>query len=184
MCRCGTALRRDRDLAKQMTRDELAALVNRSLFAAIGYADEQGRQNIRKVYCVWHKGIGRHLISTNTSSGHVQSLMRQSSACLYFSDDAAFEGLCLCGRFEIRTERFYRELLWNDGDEKYYPQGMTDPDYCVLEFIADSGRFYRFDGKGDLTKEMLAAYDTACEYENGYAALAASEGEDHAVQEG
>ena len=163
-----------------MTREELLHLVNRSLFAAIGYTDAQGRQNIRRVYCVWHKGLGRHLISTNTGSCHVQSLMRQGNACLYFSDDAAFEGLCLYGRFEIRTERFYRELLWNDGDEKYYPQGMTDPDYCVLEFIADSGRFYRFDGKGDLTDEMLNA-DADSRYENGYASLADAEGDSDAV---
>ncbi|MBP0970426.1 MAG: pyridoxamine 5'-phosphate oxidase family protein [Oscillospiraceae bacterium] len=153
-----------------MTHDELAALVNRSLFAEIGYTDEQGRQNIRKVYCVWHKGLGRHLISTNTSSAHVQSLLHNSNACLYFSDDAKFEGLCLYGRAEIRTERAYKELLWNPGDEKYYPQGIDDPDYCVIEFIADAGRFYRFDGKGTLSAETLAASSAGREYENGYAA--------------
>ena len=153
-----------------MTHDELAALVNRSLFAEIGYTDEQGRQNIRKVYCVWHKGLGRHLISTNTSSMHVQSLLHNSNACLYFSDDAKFEGLCLYGRAEIRTERAYKELLWNPGDKKYYPQGIDDPDYCVIEFIADAGRFYRFDGKGTLSAEALTASSAGREYENGYAA--------------
>lgn len=24
----------------------------------------------------------------------------------------------------------------------YYPQGVTDPDYCVLRFTATQGRFY------------------------------------------
>ena len=37
-----------------MTKDEIMDLVNRSLFATIGYTDEAGRQNARKVYCVWH----------------------------------------------------------------------------------------------------------------------------------
>ncbi len=153
-----------------MTHEELTALVNRSLFADLGYTDEKGRQNIRKVYCVWHKGLGRHLISTNTSSAHVQSLLHNGNACLYFADDAAFEGLCLYGCAEIRTERAYKELLWNPGDEKYYPQGIDDPDYCVIEFIADAGRFYRFDGKGTLSAEALAASCAGREYENGYAA--------------
>ena len=45
-----------------MTNDELMNLVNRSLFATIGYTDEMGRQNVRRVFCVWHKGLGRHLI--------------------------------------------------------------------------------------------------------------------------
>ena len=49
-----------------MTKDELMNLVNRSRFATIGYTDEEGRPNVRRVFCVWHKGLGRHLISTNT----------------------------------------------------------------------------------------------------------------------
>ena len=153
-----------------MTTDELMNLVNRSLFAAIGYTDEAGRQNIRKVYCVWHKGLGRHLISTNTGSSHTQSLIRNGKACLYFSDDAAFEGLCLFGRAEAHFERAYKELLWNAGDEKYYPKGIDDGDYCVLEFTADGGRFYRYDGKGDLTTSELQAFDRGREFENGYRA--------------
>ena len=81
-----------------MTKEEIMNLVNRSLFASVGYTDETGRQNIRRVFCVWHKGLGRHLISTNTSSAHVQSLMKNGDACLYFSDDSAFEGFCLFGK--------------------------------------------------------------------------------------
>ena len=158
-----------------MTHDELSALVNRSLFASLGYTDEQGRPNIRRVYCVWHKGLGCHLISTNTGSAHVQSLMRNGNACLYFSDDAAFAGLCLYGHAAVRTEREYRELLWNPGDEKYYPQGIGDPDYCVLEFIAESGRYYRYDGKGALSAAELAASGAGEQYQNGYARMQAAE---------
>ena len=44
-----------------MTKDEIMDLINRSLFAEIGYTDEEGRQNIRKTFCVWHKGLGGHL---------------------------------------------------------------------------------------------------------------------------
>ncbi len=151
-----------------MTKDEMMALVDRSLFATLGYTDEKGRPNMRRVFCVWHKGLGRHLISTNTGSSHVRSLMRNDKACLYFSDDVSFEGLCLYGRAAARFEREYRELLWNEGDEKYYPKGVEDEDYCVLEFTADSGRYYRYDGKGDLTAADIAAFDTGREYENGY----------------
>ena len=38
-----------------------------------------------------------------------------------------------------------------------------------LELTAESGRFYRFDGKGDLSKSDLEAYDAGRDYENGYA---------------
>ncbi|MBR6102208.1 MAG: pyridoxamine 5'-phosphate oxidase family protein [Ruminococcus sp.] len=151
-----------------MTHEEIKSLIDRSLFATMGYTDEQGRQNVRRVFCVWHRGMGRHLISTNTGSAHVQSLMKNGSACLYFSDDDCFEGLCLFGRFAVRREREYRELLWNEGDEKYYPKGIDDEDYCILEFIAESGRYYRYDGKGDLTGQELEEFDRGREYVNGY----------------
>ena len=153
-----------------MTNEELMSLINRSLFATLGYTDEQGRPNVRRVFCVWHKGLGRHLISTNTAAAHTQSLMKNGSACLYFSDDAAFEGLCLYGKAAAHFEPEFRAMLWNDGDEKYYPGGVSDPDYCVLEFTAESGRYYRFDGKGELSAEALAEWDAGREYCNGYAA--------------
>ena len=151
-----------------MTVSELQNLIDRSLFAEIGYTDEHGYQNIRKVFCVWHKGLGSHLISTNTSSRHVASLTKDSRACLYFSDENTFEGLCLYGSIRVRHECEYRELLWNEGDEKYYPKGIEDEDYCVLEFIARGGRYYRADGKGELSASELAASEDAL-YENGYA---------------
>ena len=29
------------------------------------------------------------------------------------------------------------------GDTLYYSQGVTDPDYCVLRFTTQRGRYYR-----------------------------------------
>ena len=34
------------------------------------------------------------------------------------------------------------EMIWREGDEQYYPGGVTDPNYCVLKFTATDGRFY------------------------------------------
>ncbi|MBO4524940.1 MAG: pyridoxamine 5'-phosphate oxidase family protein [Ruminococcus sp.] len=151
-----------------MTINEIRDLIDRSLFASLGYTDERGRQNIRRVFCVWHKGLGTHLISTNTSSSHVKSLLKNSNACLYFSDDASFEAVCLYGKAEVSTDRYYKELLWNEGDEKYYPKGIDDDDYCVIVFTADSGRYYRYDGKADLFADEITKYDKECILENGY----------------
>ena len=156
---------------KAVTKEEIMNLVNRSLFATIGYTDEAGRQNVRRVFCVWHRWLGRHLISTNTSSAHVQSLMKNGNACLYFSDDSAFEGFCLFGNAAVHFEREYRELLWNEGDEKYYPKGVDDEDYCILEYIAESVRFYRYDGKGYVSAHEIEAFDAGRVFENGYNAV-------------
>ena len=140
-----------------MTIQEMQSLVDRSLFATLAYSDEQGRIQVRRVFCTWHRGLSDHLISTNTSSAHVCDLMRDGRASLYFADDERFEGLNLTGRVTVHHERPWKELLWHEGDEKYYPAGVDDPDYCVLEFVADGGRFYRFDGKGSLNRADLGA---------------------------
>ena len=33
-------------------------------------------------------------------------------------------------------------MIWRNGDTMYYPQGVNDPDYCVLKFTALDGRYY------------------------------------------
>ena len=151
-----------------MTPAELQSLIDRSLFADLGYIDKDGRPAIRRVFCAWHKGIGGHLISTNTSSGHVGLLSESPEACLYFADSETFEGVCLTGRAVPTREEALRHLLWNEGDEKYYPQGADDPDYTIIEFTADRAEYYRYDGKGALDAEVIAALDAGKAYENGY----------------
>ena len=152
-----------------MTKDEIMELIDRSLFADIGYIGGDGFPEIRRVFCVWHKGIGRHLISTNTSSSHVKRLMNEPAGCIYFADSEKFEGVCLYGRFVPHFDSEYRSLLWHDGDEKYYPKGVEDEDYCVLEFVAEKGRYYRYDGKGDLSGAEIEEYDKDKEFADGYA---------------
>ena len=151
-----------------MTHDEIKRLIDRSLFADLGFLGGDGSPAIRRVFCVWHRGIGGHLISTNTSSGHVRRLGENDAACLYFADSETFEGVCLTGRATPTRDAALRRLLWNDGDEKYYPLGVDDPDYCIVEFIAERAEYYRYDGKGALGADALAAFDAGRGYENGY----------------
>jgi general stress protein 26 len=35
-----------------------------------------------------------------------------------------------------------KQMIWKDGDKLYYPQGVDDPDYCVLKFTSQTGRYY------------------------------------------
>ncbi len=149
-----------------MTLEEINGLVKRAETASLGFLDEEGNPSIRKVFSTWHKGLGVHYISTNTSSMHVQALLKNDRACLYFVDSKTFEAVCLTGRAIVHFEREYKELLWNEGDERYYPGGVEDEDYCVLEFLADHGRYYRYDGKGDISGEEIQASGRDAEMKN------------------
>ena len=48
----------------------------------------------------------------------------------------------LKGTMEVMEDADAKEMIWRDGDTMYYPGGVTDPDYCVLKFKAQSGRYY------------------------------------------
>lgn len=142
-----------------MIKQEIQRLINNSLFASLGYVDLEGKPSIRKVFCTWHKGLGRHLISTNLSSGHVKALQENNIACLYFDDTENFKAICLYGKVIVHAEETYKRLLWSEGDEQYYPGGIDDEDYCVLEFIVESARYYASDSSGDILQSELMEFD-------------------------
>ncbi len=51
-------------------------------------------------------------------------------------------GLMLVGEVEVVQDSESRQRLRREGFEKYYPAGVTDPDYCVLRFTARWGNYY------------------------------------------
>jgi general stress protein 26 len=72
----------------------------------------------------------------------VRQYAENPKACVYFFDQRFFQGVMLTGIMEIRQDNPSKEMIWKDGDEMYYSKGVTDPDYCVLKFTAQNGRYY------------------------------------------
>ena len=52
-----------------------------------------------------------------------------------------------------------------------------DPDYIIIEFTAERGDYYRYDGKGALDAEEMERTGSGKDYENGYLRTHPSEGE-------
>jgi general stress protein 26 len=82
------------------------------------------------------QGLNEVWFSTNTSSARVRQFEQDGRACVYFVDTEAYEGLALTGTVTVRQDIEARRRCWFEGAERYYPLGLTDPDYCVLQFIA------------------------------------------------
>jgi general stress protein 26 len=87
-------------------------------------------------------GIKTLLFTTNTSSKRVADFRKNNKASIYFYDGRFFRGVMLRGTMEVLEDAESKEKIWKDGDTMYYPQGVTDPDYCVLRFTAIDGRYY------------------------------------------
>lgn len=89
-----------------------------------------------------HEGIKVFYFTTNTSSMRVSQYRENPKACIYFCDKRFYRGVMLKGFMEVLEDSESKESIWQEGDTMYYPKGVTDPDYCVLKFTADSGRYY------------------------------------------
>lgn len=118
-------------------------LIERSGNALIGSMDDDGFPNVKAMFKPRvREGIRVFYFTTNTSSRRVQQFLKNPKACVYFYDKRFYRGAMLRGKMEVLHDEEYKKLIWRDGDEMYYPQGVTDPDYCVLRFTATDGRYY------------------------------------------
>ena len=90
------------------------------------------------------EGLSFFWFSTNTSSMRVKQYLENPKACVYFCHKGLvrYTGVMLKGKMEVLTDPETKEMIWRRGDTMFYRGGVTDPDYCVLRFSAESGRYY------------------------------------------
>ncbi len=118
-------------------------LIDKQSVAYIGSVDSEGYPNVKAMLQPRKReGIKNIYFSTNTSSMRVSQFRENPKACIYFCDKRFFRGVMLKGTMEVLEDQTFKDMIWREGDTMYYPQGVIDPDYCVLRFTAISGRFY------------------------------------------
>lgn len=118
-------------------------MIDKQRVAFIGSVDNEGYPNVKAMLQPRKReGIKTIYLTTNTSSMRVTQYREDNRACIYFCDTRYFKGVMLRGTMEVLTDSASKEMIWREGDTIYYPEGVTDPDYCVLKFTAISGRYY------------------------------------------
>ena len=118
-------------------------MIDKSSVSIISSVDKSGFPNTKAMLPPRKReGIKQIFFTTNTSSMRVKQYSENPKACIYFFDKRFFRGVMLIGTMEVLHDANFKEMIWNDGDEMYYPKGVTDPDYCVLKFTAQNGRYY------------------------------------------
>ena len=109
----------------------------------LSYIDSQGFPATRAMLAPREReGIRVFWFSTNTSSRKVAAFRENPRGSVYFVDRRFFRGVSLRGTVEVLEDPRSKERLWRMGDRMYYSRGVTDPDYCVLKFTAERGRYY------------------------------------------
>lgn len=121
----------------------VGGMADRAKTVFLSYIDSQGCPTTRAMLAPRERqGIRVFWFSTNTSSRKVDAFRENPKAGVYFVDRRFFRGISLSGTVEVLEDPASKERLWRRGDTLYYPQGVTDPDYCVLKFTAERGRYY------------------------------------------
>ena len=118
-------------------------LIDKQGVAFIGSIDSDGCPNMKAMLPPRKReGIKVFYFTSNTSSMRAAQYRVNPKACIYFCDRRFYRGVMLKGTMEVLEDSGSKEMIWQEGDTMYYPLGVTDPDYCVLRFTAESGRFY------------------------------------------
>ncbi len=118
-------------------------LIDKQTVSIISSVDQDGFPNTKAMLPPRKReGIKVFYFTTNTSSMRVAQYRVNPKACVYYYDKRFFRGVMLKGTMEVLEDAESKEMIWQNGDTMYYPKGVTDPDYCVLRFTAQGGRYY------------------------------------------
>lgn len=121
----------------------IGKIIDKSGVSMIGSVDSESFPNMKAMLPPRKRaGIKEIYFTTNTSSMRVKQYLENPKASVYFFDKRFFRGVMLRGTMEVLTDPESKEEIWKAGDTIYYPKGVTDPDYCVLKFTAQNGRYY------------------------------------------
>jgi general stress protein 26 len=127
---------------KETAIAQALALAERSGIVMLGTNGDDGTPNIKAMLKMENEGLKTIWMGTNTASRRVEQLRRDPRASLYFIDMEKWMGVMLVGEIELLQDPESRQRLWREGFERYYPLGVTDPDYTVLRFTARQGNYY------------------------------------------
>ncbi len=129
-----------------MTTDEVLdkskKLAARSQVVLLGSNGTDGYPNIKAMLVTEIDGLKKFWITTNKSAKRSTIIAHDPRSCLYFLDPQGFEGLMLVGEIVFHDDHATKQRMWRDGFDTYYPQGIDDPDYTVIEFTAKYANYY------------------------------------------
>ena len=128
-----------------MDLKQIETFIDRRKVSFICSVDEDGFPSVKAMLNPRErKGLQEFFFSTNTSSMRVRHFRENPKASIYFYRKGLvkYTGILLTGRMEVLTDQETKNRIWKKGDILFYKGGVTDPDYCVLKFIAEKGRYY------------------------------------------
>ncbi|MGM5630189.1 pyridoxamine 5'-phosphate oxidase family protein [Apibacter raozihei] len=118
-------------------------LIDHETLAFIGSIDDEGYPNIKAMLAPRKREKLKIFYFTTTSSSIKMDHYKENpKSSIYFCNHNSFTGIMFKGKMEILTDYETKKMIWREGDQEYFLRGIDDPDFSVLKFTAESGRYY------------------------------------------
>lgn len=92
----------------------------------------------------YRESLNEMYFCTNTCSRFASGIAKNPKTCVYFfTRKVIWKGCYLKGNMEIVSDIVIKKKYWQNKFRGAYPEkSYTDPDFCVLKFVPESGRYY------------------------------------------
>jgi len=114
------------------TFEKANQMINTCKTACFGVIDENGYPSVSTVSLCTPENISELYFTTNIGSNKEKRLQKnnRASICCYNH----LNNITLVGEAEILTDQESKSKYWQDWFSEHYPDGETDPTYCVIKF--------------------------------------------------
>jgi len=110
------------------------AIMRKADVAYIAKIDDQGYPRVSTISSIDTDGLKKVWLATGLKSGKVKFFRQNNKASVCYHEGG--NNITLIGDIAILTSPELKERLWQDWFIAHFPGGITDPNYCFLEFTA------------------------------------------------
>lgn len=127
----------------EMTREGIIEFIKRQKTSIISSVDEDGYPWTRALIQPRHVEGNDVYFATYTSSNKVRHYCNNSKACIYFYEKGKdFQGVMIKGTMAVLTDQETKDKFWMPFYKRFYKNGVTDPEYCILKFTCCEAQWF------------------------------------------
>ena len=126
-----------------MTKKEIIEFISRQRTSIISSIDELGYPATRALIQPVLIDENNIYFATYTSSRKVAHYRNNSKACVYFYEKGkSFKGVEIKGNMVVLTEQQIKDKFWKPFFNRFYKNGVTDSEYCILKFTGFEAQWF------------------------------------------
>ncbi len=126
-----------------MTREGIYEFIGRQKTAIVSSVGEDGYPATRALIQPVLIDGNDIYFATYTSSRKVAHYRANAKACVYFYEKGrCFSGAELKGKMEVLTDMPTKRRFWKPFFTRFYKNGVSDPDYCILKFTGFEAQWF------------------------------------------